>query len=267
MTAYLEHRPSPALRPFVSCFWSRVTRGGRAIRVLPDGAVDILFDLAASSQGNGAFVVGTMTRALVVTSPLSATSDFLAVRLRPGAAHSVLGLPAHELTDRREHLDGTCPWATDWSARLGEIRDLAGRLQVLDRLLCSRVAGVSAPDSRVLEGIRSLTDSRGSASVDQVSRRLGISRQQLKRLFDRHVGVGVKVFARIARLQGLLRAIPVSNSAVSLARNPRSPGWAGLAVDFGYYDQAHMGAEFKSLTGVTPQELHREFHRQLVPSK
>ena len=31
------------------------------------------------------------------------------------------------------------------------------------------------------------------------------------------------------------------------------PGaWAGAAIDLGYYDQAHLIAEFKEFTGYTP---------------
>jgi AraC-like DNA-binding protein len=252
---YREHRPSGALRPFVSCFWSRVTRGRSEVRVLPDGAVDILFDLAASSDDDASFVVGTMTRALVVASPPSATSDFVAVRFRPGAAHAVLGLPASELTDRREHLGGTCSWASHWAARLAEGRGLDGRLRLLDELLCTRIAKVEAPDARVAAGIRWISDSHGNVSVEQVSGRLGLSRQQLTRLFDRDVGVGVKVFARIARLQALLRALRGEGETAALEERP---DWARLAIDLGFYDQAHMGAELKALTGLTPRQFGRE---------
>ncbi len=253
MGGYREHRPSSALRPFVSCLWSRVTQAGDEVRVLPDGAVDIIFNLGAKSSRDAAFVVGTMTRPLVVTSPPSALSDFVAVRFRPGAAHAVLGLPAHELTDRREHLAGTCPWASGWADRLGEVRDVGGRVRLLDELLRSRVVDLPTPDPRVLDGIRRIAATRGNVSVESLSQWLGLSRQQLGRLFDRHVGVGVKLFARIARLQGLLRALPVRGAA-----DERRPDWAGLAVDFGFYDQAHLGAEFKALTGVTPRKFHRE---------
>jgi AraC-like DNA-binding protein len=257
MTDYREHAPSAALRPFVSCFWTRVIKGGTEVRVLPDGAVDILFDLGAPSSRGASIVVGTMTRPLVVTSPPSDFSDFVAVRFRPGAAHAVLGVPAHELTDRREPLEqlaGICSWASNWNDRLADQGDLEGRVRLLDRLLCSRIAGVPAPDPRVLAAISGITASRGNVSVDRMSRRLGLSRQQLTRLFERHVGVGVKFFARVARLQGLLRALPYDDGDGSEC----GPDWARIAVDFCFYDQAHMGADFKALTGMTPRRFHRE---------
>lgn len=252
MNGYREHRPSAALRSFVSCFWTRVTRGGSEIRVLPDGAIDILFDLAPESLRDRSWVVGTMTRPLLVTSPTSTTSDFIGVRFRPGAAHVVLSLPAHELTDRRIHLDGTCPWTSGWADRLGEVTDVGGRVRLLDRLLCSRIAGVPPPDPRVLTAVRGIAASRGRASVESMSRRLGLSRQQLTRLFDRHLGIGVKTFARVVRMQGLLRALPRDRPEPALERRP---DWARLAIDFGFCDQAHMGAEFKALTGLTPRQF------------
>jgi len=43
----------------------------------------------------------------------------------------------------------------------------------------------------------------------------------------------------------------------SRLKNLARPGWASLALDAGYYDQAHMIAECRLLTGVTPTQLER----------
>lgn len=50
---YREHQPSEALKPFVDCFWTRVGWPGLETRVLPDAAVDIIFDLAAVAADGG----------------------------------------------------------------------------------------------------------------------------------------------------------------------------------------------------------------------
>jgi methylphosphotriester-DNA--protein-cysteine methyltransferase len=67
------------------------------------------------------------------------------------------------------------------------------------------------------------------------------------RLFRRHVGMGPKQFARVVRMQRLRSRIK------GVAR----PNWPSAALEAGYYDQAHMIAECRSLTGVTPTELAR----------
>ena len=42
-----------------------------------------------------------------------------------------------------------------------------------------------------------------------------------------------------------------------LVENARTtpPGWAEAAAQFGYYDQAHLIAEFKKFVGLTPAQF------------
>jgi len=84
--------PPAPLAALVTCFWE-VTGGTRAQRVLPDGAMDLLF----AAGDAGASVIGPMTRALVTADPASAWA--VGVRFRPGAAVVLLGVSARELRD------------------------------------------------------------------------------------------------------------------------------------------------------------------------
>jgi AraC-like DNA-binding protein len=59
--------------------------------------------------------------------------------------------------------------------------------------------------------------------------------------------VGVKFFARVVRVQSILRSLAHPH------RGALRPGWAEVALDYGFYDQAHFGLDFKALTGLTPQ--------------
>ncbi|MCP4784921.1 MAG: AraC family transcriptional regulator [Fuerstiella sp.] len=72
-----------------------------------------------------------------------------------------------------------------------------------------------------------------------------MSRQHLARLFRRHVGISTRMFARVIRMQSLRERVGRSNPV----------DWSAAALDSGYYDQAHMIAEYRSLTGLTPCEL------------
>src|SRR5688572_29349677 len=92
---FQEFRPSPALRPFVDRLWTRsgAPPQGTAIRILPDGCIDLIVNLTTG----GAVVVGTMTRAVayVPEGPV----QLVAVRFRPGGASPFLSVAADELTD------------------------------------------------------------------------------------------------------------------------------------------------------------------------
>jgi AraC-like DNA-binding protein len=237
------------MRPFVDCYWTRVGREGAETRVIPDGAVDIIFDLSAPSLSSAAFVVGTMTAPLVVKA--SRTCDYVAVRFRPGGAQPLFGNSMRELSDHR--VDLASMWssqvASDWTECLEDV-PTSSRVRLLERLLIGRISELASPEPRVRDAVLRIQRSRGSISVERLSSILGLTRQHLTRLFDCHVGMGVKIFSRIIRLQHAVRAL----ERVSPER--RGVDWARLAADLGYFDQAHFVRDFRTLTGLTPGRFH-----------
>jgi AraC-like DNA-binding protein len=76
--------------------------------------------------------------------------------------------------------------------------------------------------------------------VKSVAERLGVTARHLRRAFTESVGIGPKEFARTGRLQRAVRMAAASKD------------WARIAADAGYYDQAHLIADFRELVGLTP---------------
>ena len=75
--------------------------------------------------------------------------------------------------------------------------------------------------------------------------RAGITRQHLRRVFERHVGYGPRSSARILRLRRALRLLDTRGETTL----------ATVALDAGYYDQAHANADFRDLAGRPPLAL------------
>lgn len=84
--------------------------------------------------------------------------------------------------------------------------------------------------------------------MNAVALDLGVSERHLRRVFRESVGVSPKTFAKLARFHRALRA----------ACNDVHASWASIAAAAGYYDQAHLNAEFRTIAGVTPQALRGE---------
>ena len=63
-----------------------------------------------------------------------------------------------------------------------------------------------------------------------------------------------KLFGRVQRFQ----------QAIQAARTARAPDWAGVALAFGYSDQAHLVRDVVAFSGLAPTELSR---RGRVPVK
>lgn len=226
---YVERLPSPALRPWVECFWSRRddTPPG-AQRILPDGCADLVFDLTSGES----VAVGTMTTALVL-EPQS-PSHYFGVRFRPGRAAAFLRIPLAELTDARVPLRDV--WK-HWPDQPPDAHLLEAEL--LRRLNPQR-------DRRVDGAIALIAAGGGTVRVDDIARELGISRQHLSRQFLHHVGVTPKTFARVIRFRHLVDSVLTRDTV----------DWADAALEHGYYDQSHLIADFRALAGTPPNAFH-----------
>lgn len=227
---YRERLPCARLAPFVECFWSRDVRGNGETKhpVLPDGAIDLLFD----SGEETVFAVGTMTRTLWVTS--SGHRRFFGVRFRPGAASGFVRESAVHLTD--EKVDARAIFGSK-AATLAE--EIADDEHALERFLLARIER-AAFDPRVMHATYTLANDP-TMSVDTLAHAAGLTRQHLRRLFLERVGVSPKAFAGTMRLQ-------------KLAAHLKSPATlADAAMAAGYTDQAHMTREFVALVGMTPR--------------
>lgn len=172
-------------------------------------------------------------------------------RLRLGANEAVLGVPASEIAGRIVALGDL--WGEAAARRLRErlaaSRSTAAAAAILDAAICERVALTAARSEPARLGLAA-ADRLTTASVSAVAVDLGVSERHLRRVFREAVGMSPKTFARLTRFHRALRA----------ARREAHPRWASIAAHAGYYDQAHLIAEFRAITGVTPGALLRELH-------
>lgn len=233
--AYLEHAPPSALAGRVECLWTLRSEGVEALnRVLPDGCMDLLFDLV---DGRG-FAVGAMTRALPVR--LSGRVEILGVRFRPGGAASLLDIPAGELTDLTVALEDL---GRELRAGCRRVLDADSAHAALPTVI-EVLGGLRAhePEPLAIAAWTRLASTAGAVPVRAMAAELGVGERRLQRVFYDHVGLTPKEAARVARLKAAL-AMLRADSGLALGR---------VALRAGYFDQAHFNREFARLVGVAP---------------
>jgi AraC-like DNA-binding protein len=76
----------------------------------------------------------------------------------------------------------------------------------------------------------------------------GVGKRSLERLFSDYVGASPKWVIRRYRLHELVEKFD--------SRTPAN--WAQLALDLGYFDQAHLINDFKSIVGYTPTQYQNQ---------
>ncbi|GAB3833200.1 helix-turn-helix domain-containing protein [Kribbella italica] len=229
--SYREYRSPVGLEPLVACLWESEPVAGRTTRVIPDGCVDLVWlgsELVVAGPDTGPWVTG------------AAGESSCAIRLRPGAAGAVLGLPASELRDLRVGIELV------WGVAGREIGDALGaadprqRLRILTETVLQRRA---APDPLAVAAARRLAEP--AAKVSTAAADLGISERQLNRRMQNAVGYGPKMLARVARLRRLIV-------------QPDEEPLATRAFAAGYASQAHMNDEVRRLTGLTPVQFLKD---------
>ncbi|MBF9135021.1 helix-turn-helix domain-containing protein [Plantactinospora sp. S1510] len=243
--SYVERLPVPALAGLVSAvFIQRVASGGGpyAHRNMPNGSVELTCRLGAAPT-----VTGPLTRP--VTQVLAPGTTVVGLRLRPGAAPSLLGRPASEHVDLV--LGADVFWGGHTVGMLGE--RMAGAaspeqaLTVLQAHLVDRLPDAAPLDPLVSGAVCRLMPGR-AREVTSLTSSLYVSERSLRRRCLAAVGVPPKTLHRMLRFQGVLAA---AQRAIAQGRTPTEGGLARVAVDAGYADHSHLDRECRRLTGVS----------------
>jgi AraC-like DNA-binding protein len=184
---------------------------------------------------------GTATCAKVIGSEANNYKFLLLIELRPGGLHQLTGVNQRELTDLRIDLDHVNrelnKSISDSLEQAGDIEDLVHRL---DLVLLSQMGKVEKTNN-MLGAVQQIVRQNGLFTVKELSMIQHYSERHMNRLFYEQVGVNLKLFLRIVRM----------NKAITQLHNPNC-NMAMLAQQFGFYDQSHFISEFKALCGVVP---------------
>lgn len=249
---YKEIQPRTELRDFIECFWMAQFKGALLSkpvkrRILPDGCVDIIFDFKSSRQNHPAYLVGTMSRPLLVT--LFGETDVLGIRFRPGAIRSFIKFIAAECTDDSAELN--CFWGNSGSElwqMLAEISSTETRIAFLENYLLKTFGWALKLDPYIRHCVRRMQISRGNILMSTLEKETGLSARQIERIFARDVGLSPKAFARVIRFRNVIER----------ATRIEKTDWSKIALENGYADQSHLIREFKKFADLTPSEFVSE---------
>ncbi|MCX7303273.1 MAG: helix-turn-helix transcriptional regulator [Hyphomicrobiales bacterium] len=178
-----------------------------------------------------------------VTIDSFGASHCLQINFTPLGARRFFGLPMSELADRMVTLDDALG-AEGHALReeLGDVPDWDRRFDIAERFVLARLHKAGEPTAEVVWAYNRIATSGGRARIASIADRIGWSRKHLAKRFADEVGLGPKTVSRIVRL----------NRALCAWRTGEA-GWAGIAADCGYADQAHLVRDFTELAGTTPR--------------
>jgi AraC-like DNA-binding protein len=184
----------------------------------------------------GAMLAGPTSRASVIE--FEQGRAHVSVTFALGAAACFIA-PSLELTrDQQVPLEDV--WGRLGAGLRGRLLEAAtpeAALDVVEDVLLGCLSG--APDPLVMAAGGALS---AGVPVGEVAAGLGVLPKTLRRRFTAQVGLNPKRFARVQRLQRVVRDIDGLGEV----------DWATVAARHGYADQPHLVDEFRQLAGVTP---------------
>jgi AraC-like DNA-binding protein len=268
---YLTHVPRPPLSQFVRLLWlyEGYTQPHAKERVLPTGEMQIVINLLEDrsciyDRGDtdrcrtfrGSLLSGAHSEYVVIST--AGQAFVMGVCFKPGGAFPFLRMPAGELRDATVALD------TLWGAAAVDLRDelLASathqaRFQIMERVLLAELARGFDAHGAVGFALRRFMAEPHVTSVAEVLDQTGLSAKRFIQVFRDQTGFTPKVFCRIRRFQ----------QALNHMEGARSVEWANVALDCGYFDQAHFIHDFRAFSGINPTSYiaHQTPHRNHVP--
>ncbi len=262
---YQEVQPNPALSKFIDCFWLLESNDKKSQtephKILPDGCIELLFHFKSlnrrfisndeSIAEPRSFFSGQIKRSIMIKS--TGTVGVLGVRFRPAGAYPFLRLPMIvELTEKV--VDLTEIWGRkgrELNSRILESTTNQERIRHAESFLLNRLDQKIAEDVIVRQALVEIIRAKGQTSIDFLMRNIGISGRQLERKFDQLVGLTPKTFSRIIRFQNVF----------DLLSKNHFQHLTTLALQCGFYDQAHFIHEFKEFTGQSPTAYFSNKHK------
>jgi AraC-like DNA-binding protein len=237
---YQQYYPERALSNYVKFFYYFHGENIGEERVLPFGTTEIIVNLGADKE---IYIANPATKHYHINT--SGPYQVAGVSLHPWAFNSLFRIPQSEISNSKIGLKDILP-AQDraLSEKLKHSTDHTGAIKILSDHLTAigqvRPVNIVSDAMTIIDQKNSFTDMRTIYGHHKISER------RFQQLFKEQIGMSPRKYYLLKRFH---RAVTLLEPDLSLT---------DLALDLGYYDQAHFINEFKSFAGISPGAFLKE---------
>ncbi|MEO8609651.1 MAG: AraC family transcriptional regulator [Chloroflexota bacterium] len=177
------------------------------------------------------------------TRYLTGQGQVLGVKFRPGAFYPFVKTPVAQFTDDAICLEDVFGVATEPLEKAILSRTEDGQMvELVEHFLRGRLPERDETITQVNRIIDRIVADRSITKVDDLLDHLDMNKRTLQRLFNQYVGVSPKWVIQRSRLH---------EATEQLARGDLED-CVQMALNLGYFDQAHFIKDFKMLVGQSP---------------
>jgi AraC-like DNA-binding protein len=252
---YCEWRPHPLadLAGLVEVIWyfKGPTSSARK-RILPNGTVEMLVNFGEPYRtitGAGPALLKTAWLAGLQSGPIVSAQpprqDVMGVRLCPAGAYALIDGPAREISELVVDLEDLVGQAAgELAERCYDAASVEERLRRAADWVAERVTKARGVDPAIAWAAGRIEQCGGAVSIAELRRQTGLSKTRLAEAFRDQIGLAPKLYSRVVRFR----------RATAMLQKGAQP-LIDVALAAGYYDQPHMNAEFRELSGLSPREF------------
>lgn len=253
-----EHPVSPDLAGFMHRFLHGVSEqpgelvipptGGIFISYVPGSPLVVHFDQRVYAERPRLFLGGQLRNQRPVLRS-DGRFELVGAEFTPTGYYKLFGRRANWLTDSIADFSEAHPEvAAALDRRLGERPDgIESIIAVIENVL-RELAATACEAPRVDAMVNDITAARGIVRLRDLYSRHPMTPRQMRRRFEVVVGVSPKHFAKICQVNAVIRAMMENDS-----ERLRS-----LALDHGFYDQAHFIRDFRRFVAMDPGRFLRD---------
>jgi AraC-like DNA-binding protein len=252
----VEGQPPLALRPYVREYvgWFEHMASPLCRREPPTEIVPVIINFGSPIRiferddltrwtDFASFTTGAFDTYALVGS--AGPSGGLQINFTILGARLFLGRPLADLTNRVVPLeDAMGPAAGVWIDELHDAPSWEERFAIVDREVMRRLPIARAIPAEVLCSWHRLARTHGRAPIADLVRETGWSQKHLIARFRDQLGLPPKTLARVLRFGRAVRLLKTQRWRLS-----------DVALECGYYDQAHFSRDAAEFTGVSPRDL------------
>lgn len=213
-------------------------------KVMPHPAIHATFlEQGASVQG--------ITKT-IYQHTLSGKGNLIGVKFKPAGFYPFANkakIPISSLTDQNQPITNFFDIdATSLTHKILSAKTNVGKIALVENKLFANFTNADANIKKINSMVKTIEENTCISNTTDLATIFAVEPRQVQRLFSKYIGIHPKWIINRYRI----------HQALDILENRTTFDWPQLALDLGYFDQAHFINDFKSLIGATPAQYIKQ---------
>ena len=238
----------------MECLWLYLTDHDQLASphcLMPDPSISICFTCVRASGGQ------VESPKLILIGPIQRCSIFqpvpglemVSVKIKVEYLASLLDTTPSDHIDQRTEIKVFNPLLSEQLiARLIQTKSAFEALKLLEVAISQHLTVEKPVCDVTTSAMNLIRHHRGKPGIEKIAATLGLATRSLHRKVRNATGGSPKAYGRLLRF----------HHALERSDRQIEPDWSNLALECGFYDQAHLIRDFQFYSHNSPRRLHRE---------